>query len=107
MKTEYLLALNAHPQIGGQTIKKALASFGDNPEHLWKANHNALREKLGEKIGKLIIEARDQYVPEEEIEKLRKFNIGYTTIFDKAYPDLLLETPDAPAVLYEIGRAHV
>ena len=103
MQSEILLALNAHEKIGSQTIKKALASF-ENPEKLWKAKYDDLIQKLGDKIAHYIIEAKEQFDPEEEIAKLQKLNIGYMTMYDKEYPPLLKETPDCPAILYIRGN---
>ena len=103
MQTKYLLALNAHEKIGSQTIKKALAPFGDNAEKLWRAGDGEIRKKLDSRIAELIIEARNQFTPEEEIEKLQKFNIGYMTMYDKEYPKLLAEVPDGPVLLYIRG----
>lgn len=85
-------------------MKKALAPFGNNPEKLWNANENILRKNLDEKTAGLIIEAKKQFSPEEEIEKLQKFNIGYITMYDKQYPDLLKEAHDHPVVLYVRGN---
>lgn len=104
MKTEYLLVLNAHEKIGSQTIKKALASFDENIEKLWKASEYELTEKLGSKIASLIVDAKKQFSITEEIEKLQKLNIGYITMYDKNYPALLKEIPDHPAVLYVRGN---
>lgn len=103
MQTKYLLALNAHEKIGSQTLKKALAAFDDNPEKLWKAGDNDIRKKIESKVANLIIEAKNQFDPEVEIEKLQKFNIGYMTMYDKNYPTLLKEIPDSPAILYIRG----
>lgn len=104
MQTEFLLVLNAHEKIGSQTIKKALAPFDDNVEKLWKASNFKLNEKLGDKIANLVIEAKTQFNVEEEIKKLQKLNIGYITMYDKSYPQLLKETPDFPALLYMRGN---
>ena len=103
MQTKYLLALNAHEKIGSQTLKKALAAFDENPEKLWQADHHTLYEKLDKRIAGLVSEAKNQFSPEEEIEKLQKENIGYMTMYDKSYPALLKETPDHPAILYIRG----
>ncbi|MCL5410350.1 MAG: DNA-processing protein DprA [Patescibacteria group bacterium] len=102
--SRYLLVLNAHEKIGSQTLKKALAPFEDNPEKLWKAGESEIRKKLDSKIAELIIEAKNQFTTEEEIEKLQKFNIGYITMYDKSYPKLLAEAPDGPAILYIKGN---
>lgn len=104
MNDKYLLALNAHEKIGSQTIKKVLASFDNNIEKAWQAKYDELIRKLGEKIAQLVIEAREQFNPDHEIEKLQKLGIGYMTMYDKEYPPLLKETPDCPAILYIKGN---
>lgn len=104
MQTEYLLILNAHEKIGSQTIKKVLASFDDDVDKLWEANEDMLRERLGHKIASLIIEAKNKFNIESEIEKLQKSDIGYITMYDKNYPALLKEVSDHPAVLYVKGN---
>ncbi len=104
MQTKYLLALNAHEKIGSQTLKRALAPFGSNPEKLWNADESILRKSLDEKTANLVIEAKKQFNPEQETEKLQKFNIGYTTIYDKQYPALLKEAHDHPVILYIKGN---
>lgn len=106
MQTKYLLALNAHPQIGSQTIKKVLAAFDDKLEKLWRTKTLELQNKLGEKIANLIIEAREQFDPDLQIKKLNALNIGYMTMYDKEYPALLKQAVDSPAVLYIRGNLN-
>ena len=84
-------------------MKKALAPFGNNPEKLWNATESILRKNLDEKTANLIIEAKNQFDPEVEINKLQSLNIGYTTIYDKSYPALLKEAHDNPVILYVKG----
>lgn len=104
---KYLIALNCHPKIGGQTLKKILATFSDNAEKAWKANELELKKKLDQKIVELIIETRNNYNPDKEIEKLKRLDIGYIAIFDKEYPAQLRELPDAPAILYIKGNYDI
>lgn len=106
MQSKYLLALNAHEKIGSQTLKKALAPFS-NPEKLWQCPVSNLRKYLDEKIVRLVLEAREQFDPDDEIEKLQKFDLGYMTLYDKNYPSLLAEIPDAPVILYIKGDPEV
>lgn len=103
MQTKYLLALNAHEKIGSQTLKKVLASFEENPTKVWQADYHTLYEKVDQKIAQLVIEAKEQFNPDEEIEKLQRLNIGYITMYDKEYPALLKEVHDHPAILYIKG----
>jgi DNA processing protein len=101
--SKYLLALNAHPKIGSQTIKKMLAVFEDCAEKLWQSDGSKLESIYGEKISDLFLEAKNLYDPDEQVENLKRLGIGYITIFDKEYPKFLLEIYDAPAVLYIKG----
>ncbi|MEK9156001.1 MAG: DNA-processing protein DprA [Patescibacteria group bacterium] len=102
--TPFILALSAHEKIGGQTIKKILAVFSDL-EKAWRLGETAISQSLGPKIAGLFLEARSRFSPAQEIERLQKLNIGYLTLYDKVYPPLLAEIPDAPAILYLRGDA--
>jgi len=104
LETKYLLAFNAHEKIGSQTLRKALAIFDNKPEKIWQARQIEIEKKLGAKMSQLILEARNQFDPEEELKKLEKIDAAYITIFDKYYPKLLAEIPDAPVVLYVRGN---
>ncbi len=104
MNSKYIHALNCHYKIGSQTIKKIGIKFDNKFDSIWNIEYGMLKRELGEKIADLIIEAREQVDIDEEILKLDKHNVGYTTIFDKSYPKLLKEIPDAPAILYIKGN---
>lgn len=106
MQSQYLLVLNAHEKIGSQTIKKVLASFNDNVEKIWSASEFELAQRLGSKIAGLIVEAKNRFSAENEIDKLQKLNIGYITMYDKDYPPLLKEAHDSPAILYIRGSVQ-
>lgn len=99
---EIILSLNSHPKIGSQTLKKVLNVYPDAIE-LGHESEAGLRLKLGEKIAELVIEARKTYLPEKELERLNKQNIGYMTLYDKEYPALLKQISDNPAILYVKG----
>lgn len=103
---KYLLALNAHPKIGSQTLKKILAAF-DNPESVWNLPAQKLKQRLEEKFVSLILESRAKYNPDTELDKLKKLDLGYMTMYDESYPSQLLELPDCPAVLYIKGNDEV
>jgi len=60
--------------------------------------------KIDDKIIILIKEAINNYSPLEEIQKLKKYDIGYITFRDKCYPSLLKEIPDFPAIIYAKGN---
>lgn len=52
-------------------------------------------------------ESQKLFNPDAEIEKIKKLNIGYITIFDKEYPAQLMELPDAPVILYLKGNVEI
>ena len=104
MQSQILLALNAHPKIGSQSVKKMLAAFDGKPERLWTAKTDYLQKRLAPKLLALFLEARRDYDPETEAKKLNKANLGYVTYLDKEFPPLLAEAPDCPAVLYIKGE---
>lgn len=101
-----MLALNAHPKIGSQTMKKILAAF-DDPELVWRTSAQKLRTKLEQKFVDLILEARSNYNPDTELDKLHRLDLGYMTMYDRSYPSQLSELPDGPAVLYIKGDSNV
>ena len=104
---KYLLALNCHQKIGSQTLKKILAAFDDDIEKAWKSSDFEINKKLEPKIAELLKESQKLFDPEKEIEKIKKLNIGYITIFDKSYPQQLKELPDAPVILYIKGNVEI
>ncbi len=76
-------------------------------DNLWQASPGEVRNKLPKKIADLVLEAKNEYKPEEEFKKIQKLNIGYITNEDKEYPKLLEEIPDHPVVLYVRGNAKI
>ena len=101
------MALNCHQKIGSQTLKKILAAFDDNIEKAWESSGSEINKRLEPKIATLLSESQKLFDPEKEIEKIKKLNIGYITIFDKEYPAQLKELPDAPVILYIKGNIEI
>ena len=58
---------------------------------------------MDSKIKDLVTEVVEKYDPDMALEALKKHNIGYMTLYDKDYPALLKEIPDAPVILYIKG----
>lgn len=105
MDKKYLIALNSHQKIGSQTLKKILAIY-NNPEDLWQENEAKLIQNLGEKIANFVLETRQDIDPDKEVVKLQKYDVGYITIYDKDYPQLLKEIHDCPVILYIRGNVE-
>lgn len=76
-------------------------------DKLWNAKKSEVKNMLDNNIANLILEAKEKYDPNLELEKIQKLNIGYITIKDKNYPEILKELPDAPVVLYVMGNIDV
>jgi DNA processing protein len=103
MKTKYLIALNKHPKIGSQTLKKILLNYTD-PAELWQEKRSLLCIKLGEKLASIVSEATTKFDPDAEVNKLNQYDIGYITIFDATYPKMLKEIYDCPTIIYLKGN---
>jgi len=103
----YILSLNAHPKIGSQTIAKICHAFNNDLKKAWSASESVIHKKLDDKISGLFLEAREKYSPEDELNKMRDCGAGYITFWDKQYPKLLKEIPNAPAILYVRGDVEV
>ena len=106
-KNKCLLGLICHPNIGIQTIKKILLAYDNDIEKAWGASSDDLAKKLDKKIIHLLTEARNTFDPNVEIEKLAKLDVGYVTMYDKAYPELLKQLYDFPPVLFIKGNIEI
>lgn len=103
VETKYILALNAHPKIGSQTLSKLDEGLEGNILEAWHRDRTFLSKRFGEKIANLVIEAREKYDPDQEAERLSRLDIGYLTIKDRSYPAFLKEVYNAPYILYFKG----
>jgi len=87
--------------IGGESQRKLLAAFG-LPEHIFSAGRAALSAVIGSKANLLL----DTDVEAEVAAALRwssEPGQRIITLADAEYPQLLLETPNPPVVLYARG----
>jgi len=91
--------------LGAKKILRILDHFGDPGEIL-----NAPRDEFANIYGLTeinihnIISSRDDARPEKYTEELHEKNIGFVTILDAAYPSLLKEIYDPPAMFYILGE---
>ncbi|NQT49798.1 DNA-protecting protein DprA [Candidatus Kuenenbacteria bacterium] len=73
-------------------------------ETAWKASTFELQQAgLDKSAAEEVFLRRQQWNPDEELEKLRKENIKVVTIDDEKYPKLLKETYNPPFILYYKG----
>lgn len=97
---KYLHALNIINGVGSQKMRLLLDFFG-SAEKAWRASRAELAQcGLGEKLVDKIVFERDRINPDTEMEKLRKENVRLISFLDAAYPRLLKEIANPPAVLY-------
>lgn len=100
----YFNAFNKIEGIGAKTIKKLKNHFG-NLGNAWPASRNELiLAGLGEKLVDVFLGEKLKINPKGEYAKLEKFGIKIITYADSAYPKLLLESADAPSILYQKGE---
>lgn len=80
-------------------------NFFGSLESAWVASAKAFREAgLEEPVINKILEARRTLDPASEFAKLETHQVRMLTILDEAYPRLLKEIPNPPAVLYIRGE---
>jgi DNA processing protein len=101
----YWLAWAQLPGVGAITIHRLHEHFGDLAS-AWYATPAELLEVAG--CGQITVEkicpARQAIEPEDFLEQHLQQNPQFWTPADPDYPQLLLETPTAPAVLYYRGQ---
>ena len=106
--TEYeaWLRLTLIPGIGAATLRKLLAQFG-SPEDVLAASHAALEPLVGANAAAHIRSDVSAAAAALALAWLDDPINQIVTLADEHYPQLLLETPDPPIVLYVKGRRHL
>lgn len=97
------LALNQTPGLGNAALCQLLAKFG-SPDAIYSANISQLREVVDDEIAQKIKQGADIDAIAPTLDWLQKDNAHVVTLADNAYPQLLLEISNPPAVLYAIGN---
>ena len=100
------LQLTLTPGLGAVTIRQLLAQFGQ-PENVLGAK----RADLSRFAGSEALRALDSEAVARAVERalawLEQSGNAIVTLADAAYPQLLLEIPDPPALLYCRGRTEL
>jgi DNA processing protein len=104
---KYWVALNNFPKFGPIRFKKLLGHFSSKDKTLKNAFTakplELIKAGIETNIAEEFVAARNNIHPEELIAKLEKENIKILTIIDEAYPKLLTEIYNPPALLYYRG----
>ncbi|MGA7936713.1 MAG: DNA-processing protein DprA [Kovacikia sp.] len=93
--------------IGPILLKRLQKSFG-TLAHAWEASSTDLLEidGLGFQTAEIIVAERRQLHPEQLLQQHEQENPSFWTPADPEYPQLLLEIPDSPSVLYYQGKVE-
>lgn len=103
----YLHAFNLLPNFGPTRLSK-LADFFQTPEAAFHATEpELLQAGLELEVAKLFLDHRAKINLPQEEEKLAKAGIKLLCYFDENYPQLLLQIPKFPTLLYFKGRMDV
>lgn len=101
--TQYWLGFSLVPEIGTKRILTLLNGFG-SLSSAWMATEASLREVGFDGVAlENLLRFRTRINPEAELEKVERANARLLILTDEAYPPLLRDLPDAPAVLYVRG----
>ncbi|MGQ9473699.1 MAG: DNA-processing protein DprA [Candidatus Caldatribacteriaceae bacterium] len=99
----FWIAFSHIPGVGPVRMQKLLDVFGSAQDAFY-ASEKSLQGVVGERIGRLIVEARRTLHPEKLQREVERENLRVLTIADKAYPPLLRETYRPPFLLYLKGK---
>lgn len=98
-----LMVLSALPDFGPIIVRRALQAFGARAADLFSLGENDLREVLGAKRARTLVEWPQHFDLEAEFTKMARLGVDYLIPSDEAYPRHLLKLPDAPLGLYRRG----
>lgn len=93
--------------MGNRGLLRGLEAVG-SPQEIYQM---AVNGSLGEKVSKRyqnkiahVIEFAEGYGVQEEYERMKDRGIGMVTVLEEDFPGKLRDIPDAPYVLYYVGR---
>jgi DNA processing protein len=100
------LQLTLTPGLGAATLRGLLQKFG-LPENVLAAGRTELARHAGAEALQALDSAAVAGAVERALAWLERPGHSIVTLADAAYPRLLLEIPDPPALLYCCGRAEL
>ncbi|WP_300673771.1 DNA-processing protein DprA [Soonwooa sp.] len=101
----YAVALKSCHQLGNLNFRKLIDEFG-SAENVWQLPKSELKQifGIGDKRVEEIGSEKHLDFAASELKFCQKNKIQIISINDKAYPTLLKECPDAPALLFVKGQ---
>ncbi|TSA14912.1 MAG: DNA-protecting protein DprA [Betaproteobacteria bacterium] len=100
------IKLSLVPGLGGASLRKLLHAFG-LPQHILAAGRSALSRIVTAELADRILSDLDSHAVEAALGWAAVEGHAILTLADGDYPQLLLETPDPPALLYLRGRREL
>ncbi len=100
------IKLSLVPGLGGQGLRKLLGAFG-LPQNILRAGRSALASVVSADVATRLLSDLDAAAVEAALEWAAADGHAVITLADSDYPQLLLETPDPPALLYLRGRREL
>ena len=97
----YMAAWQSIKGMGARRIRSLISRFG-SAQNAWQADGEAVAEAAGLGVQKTghINAARNQFDWEGQEKLLRSRKVQLVTFQEEAYPELLKQTYNAPAVLF-------
>jgi len=102
-ESKYWLGFSLVPEIGPRRLARLLSAFGDAAS-AWNATEMQLRRAgIESRPLENLLHARKRLDLDLEMERVRRTGARLITLADDAYPPLLRQIAEAPAVLYMRG----
>lgn len=101
----YWLAWSQVPKIKPILLQRIAEHFGSLAK-AWQASVEEISavEGVGNNLLTTIAQTRSQLIPERLLEEHQRLNKHFWTPADSDYPNLLLETPGSPPLIYYLGK---
>jgi DNA processing protein len=103
-QTAYWVGLSKAPGIGPARMRRLLDYFGSAQEAWGAACSDLVQAGLDARTSEAVAPSRRETDLHAEMERLEKAGVRALTLESEGYPKRLLETSDAPPVLYVLGE---
>lgn len=98
----YWVGLSLIPGLGGETFRKLLRAFGE-PRKIYAASYATLADVVGKPLADAIHSGIDEKALVPLFDWLKTAQNHVVTLADADYPQVLLQIPDPPPLLYVKG----
>lgn len=103
-ETAYWVGFSVFPGIGPVRFRLLFNYFG-SAKKAWEASPSVLKKiKLGDKLTDEFVDFRRDFDIDDYLKRLEKLHVSVLTLNSPKYPKLLKEIPDAPFLLYVLGK---